>query len=111
MSKYKSREEWFNIHQKAVNSPMGLQAYLESQGINIASYYNARQRFKFSTKTALNSKKPGLKGKQTKGDFIKFVPESDTGITVSLPTGAKITVAKGDKESLRTVLSVINEGN
>ncbi len=109
--KLRTDGQWKQIHRRVLKAQAkgtSVDAYLEKAGISTNSYYQARARLSLSSQNVQRVKK-AKQAKKHKGEFVRFVPDSQTGIKVSLPSGAVISVGRNDTEGLRTVLRVLGE--
>lgn len=100
----RTEEEWIDIYRQmdeAKKQGTSTTEFLRSKGIAYNSFHNAVVKFKLKKQAAAIKK----------GTFVEFVPSNQLGIRVEFPSGAVVSVARNDKEGLKTVLAVASEIN
>lgn len=103
---YRKEEEWRHLIDDQMRSGVALIDWCKERKLDPTLMSKKRR--------LLGYEKMTTKGKKLRGDFIKFVPESQEmngHIRVELKGGNAIVLSKDNTEGLRTVLSVLREVN
>ena len=119
MAGRRTMEDWKKIHdevQVAAKEGKSAKEFLQSRGIHYPTYYSAVMRFRKNGKKGKPgpakkyATKIGDKPQNGNAGFVKlFDSLSNEGVRIQLSSGAVITIAKGDTESLRAVLLVTGD--